>query len=304
MLSGKVNKMRSPIRKMSFSDYNADPAPAPSLRSSIANILLTQTPKHAWGKHPRLNPNFISGSTARQNLGSAAHALILEKSLNGVELIKADSFRTKAAQQARDEAIEKGLIPLLEKEIERLKEMERVIRIAAESCEEIMKYQTGKIEQTCIWSEIIDGFEIWMRARPDWIAWPAHKLIISYKTAKDAEPEKFVRTQITQNGYDVQAAMECNFFQSLYGESPQYIWIVQEIDDPFVCSFIGLGEAMREIANDKLTIAKKIWSSCMKENSWPAYKPQVAWASPPMFEINRWQEYKATNGFITSSSEL
>lgn len=289
---------------MPFSRYNADPCVAPSLRSSIANIILQQTPRHAWGSHPRLNPSFAKVPSARQNLGSAAHALILGRNLQDIELIKADSFRTDAAKKQRDKAIEAGRIPLLEKEIERLREMEKVIRLEADAVPELKQFKIGKIEQTLIWSEVIEGQEIWLRARPDWLHFPDHKLIISYKTAKDAEPEKFVRTQIAQNGYDVQAAMECSFFQERYEKTPMYIWIVQEIDEPFVCSFIGYGEAMREIAEEKLAHAKRIWAKCMRENSWPAYKQQVAWASPPAFVVNQWQEYKAANGLIVSSQQL
>src|SRR5258708_2254328 len=39
-------------------DYHQDPAPEPSLSSSIVKLLDQQTPAHAYAAHPRLNPQF------------------------------------------------------------------------------------------------------------------------------------------------------------------------------------------------------------------------------------------------------
>ena len=41
---------------------------------SIAKVLITQSPLHAWYQHPRLNPNFQSDHDSRFDIGSAAHA--------------------------------------------------------------------------------------------------------------------------------------------------------------------------------------------------------------------------------------
>jgi hypothetical protein len=59
--------------------YHADPAPAPSLSSSIAKTILHQTPRHAWFEHPRLNPNFEPKDDSKFDLGSVAHELLLGK---------------------------------------------------------------------------------------------------------------------------------------------------------------------------------------------------------------------------------
>ena len=60
-------------------DYHSDCCDEPSLSSSIAGLLIDQTPKHAWTAHPRLNPNFKPESSPAMNLGSVAHELLLGK---------------------------------------------------------------------------------------------------------------------------------------------------------------------------------------------------------------------------------
>ena len=51
------------------------------------------------------------------DVGTLGHALILENSIeNVITLVPYDSYRTKAAQEARDEAYKAGLIPVNETE--------------------------------------------------------------------------------------------------------------------------------------------------------------------------------------------
>ena len=44
--------------------YHADPAPEPSLSSSVAKILVNLSPAHARIAHPRLNPDYRPRSRA------------------------------------------------------------------------------------------------------------------------------------------------------------------------------------------------------------------------------------------------
>jgi hypothetical protein len=47
------------MNMISAADYFSDKlSPVPSLNSSIAKLLITRSPKHAWMQHPRLNPNY------------------------------------------------------------------------------------------------------------------------------------------------------------------------------------------------------------------------------------------------------
>src|SRR5512135_3837265 len=88
--------------------YHADPVPTGSLSSSGARLLLPpSTPAHfRWAReHPR-------PSTPAMDFGRAAHRIVLGVGEDLVE-VQADSWRTKAAQQAADEARAAGKTPLL-----------------------------------------------------------------------------------------------------------------------------------------------------------------------------------------------
>ena len=92
-------------------EYHQDPCPAPSLSASIANILLTQSPQHAWCAHPKLNPHYQREERETLDLGTAAHAYLLQGSTD-FEVIAAPDWRTTAAKKAREAARATGKVPI------------------------------------------------------------------------------------------------------------------------------------------------------------------------------------------------
>jgi len=288
--------------------YHADPCKSPSLSSSVANILLTRSPLHAWHAHPRLNKNFEPRENERMDIGSAAHAVCLEGDMSRVEKLSFDSFRTNAAKDAREAAREDGKIPLLEADYEKLGEMVKAFRQNINFCVDLnaMILGKGKPEQTLIWRECEGRKNFYMRARPDWLA-DDHTLIIDYKTVDSAESEAFIRGPIVQHGYDVQAAFYLRGLKALDMSAifdARYIWILQEIKEPFAVSFVGYGEQMAEVAEQKVARAIEIWKRCLTSKQWSAYGNKVAWANLPSYAVNRWEEWQAMQGFITSSEQL
>ena len=106
------------IYDLTAAEYHADPCVAPSLSSGVAWELLTRSPLHAWAKHPRLNPDFEPDHSAKFDLGTAAHTLILGKG-DQIHVIDAPDYRTKEAQGQRATAILDGKTPLLTWQYER-----------------------------------------------------------------------------------------------------------------------------------------------------------------------------------------
>jgi predicted Zn-dependent protease len=70
---------------------------APMLSASIATILLRQSPLHAHAAHPKLG-GFTPTESETFDLGTAAHALILEGSEANYAIIDANDWRTSAAK--------------------------------------------------------------------------------------------------------------------------------------------------------------------------------------------------------------
>ena len=71
--------MQQGIVNLTAEQYHSDPCPTASLSSSIANILLDQSPLHAYLAHSRLNLQYEREESSRFDLGSAAHMMLLER---------------------------------------------------------------------------------------------------------------------------------------------------------------------------------------------------------------------------------
>jgi hypothetical protein len=63
------------LHRFAPEEYHRDPAPAPSLSSTLARVLLNQSPLHAWTASPRLNPMWEPKDSATFDIGRAASGL-------------------------------------------------------------------------------------------------------------------------------------------------------------------------------------------------------------------------------------
>lgn len=262
--------------------YHADPCPRASLNFSVAKILVFQSPLHAWYQHPRLNKKFVASNNEKFDIGSAAHALILEKTEDAIEVIDAKDYRSNGAREMRDAALAKGKIPVLASHMPDLKKMAEAFFEGVKKCDELENiFEHGNPEVTAVWRE----GKVWMRGRFDWLA-EDHTMIIDYKTSEHADVNSFVRA-IASHAYDLQAALYLRGLHALDKNSDaKFTWIVQEVKDPYAVSFIGYGGRMAEVASRKADLAIKIWSECMRRKNWPGYASQIAWPElPPWSEL-------------------
>ena len=146
--------------------YHADPCPAPSLSASIAKKLCLASPLHAWHAHPRLNPAAVDENGEHFDIGTAAHALLLEGT-SAVAVIDAKDYRTNAAKEARDAAYAAGQIAAPGGPVGRRPGDGGRARaqLAAHTDGGADMFPNGQPEQTLIWQED----DVWCRARLDWL---------------------------------------------------------------------------------------------------------------------------------------
>jgi hypothetical protein len=263
------------IYEMSLAEYVADPAPQPSLNTGTALTLLTQSPLHAKMQHVRLNPNAEREESSRADLGTIAHALLLEDDGSRVVEIDADDWRTKAAKKKRDEARAAGKVPVLKKDygtVQFIVGKANHFLMGSELCG---AWFGAKSEQTLVWEE--DG--VWFRARPDKLT-PDYRIDFDYKTSGSAHPAAFVKTVISQ-GYDLQVALRRRGIKALTGVDAQPIFVVQEIDAPYAVSLVSLSPMFLTIADERLNLAIDRWMKCVAEDDWPGYPDKVATVDPP-----------------------
>lgn len=274
--------MNAGLHTMDAETYHADPAEEPSLSFGIANTIITLSPQHAWFEHPRLNPHHQREESNTFDLGSCAHAVLLEGE-SKIYPIDAPDWRKKDAQAARDDARTRGLIPVLAHKLTQIRAMADAAREALLECElGPIDLGTGKAEQVLVWRE----GDAWCRARPDWMR-NDRKLIIDYKsTAGSANPQAWIRNQMGPMGYDMQCVHYGRGNAATGGDpNARWLFLVQENRAPFVCSFVALGDAMYEIAQRKWNLALAIWTDCMKSGKWPGYPRQIAYAEPTSWQM-------------------
>jgi hypothetical protein len=267
------------------SKYHADDCgtPVPSLSSSIAKLLITRSPKHAWMQHPRLNPNYKPEEDTKFDIGSAAHALLLEGE-DRMVVVDAADWRTKLAKEARDAARAAGKHPVLAHQHANVVSMVVAVKEAFDANEDLAGYTIsgagGVSEHTIIWHE----GETYFRSRLDRVS-TDRKVIFDYKSTDNAEPTAFTRT-IVNMGYDLQAAF---YLRALQKPEARYILIAQETEAPFAVSFIGMPPAFIELGRRKVEHAIAIWKECMASGKWPAYPTRVCYVEPPEWEMAKWE---------------
>lgn len=271
---------------MPMHHYVSDPAPKPSINTTAARAILTQSPFHAWTQHPRLNPNYQDEESSRLDLGTIAHSLLLEKDATGIEIIRGfDDWKKKAAQEARDAARAAGKIPVLEKDHKMVLEMVVAAMACINGSEIGEAWHEAIPEQTLIWED--NG--VWCRSRTD-KATPSWDVSFDYKTTEGcAHPDVWSRGCMLRYGYDLQCALAQRGIQHLVQPvRTTFIFVVQEMDPPYAVSLVALAPDWLAIAHEKIRTAMSIWKGCMRTQQWPGYPKQVAYVEAPPYAENSW----------------
>jgi hypothetical protein len=267
------------LHNLTAEQYHADPCPIPSLSSSIASILIEQSPYHAWLAHPRLNANHTRTESSRFDLGSAAHMMLLERRTDRIVRVQADDWRTKAAKEARDAAQANGQYAVLERQYADIVAMCTVAQDYMLTTELGDILATGTPEQTCLWQE----GAMWCRARPDMLSADL-RVCLDYKSTASAAPE-FIARQIGRMNYDLQSELYTRGLCNVLDHDVTFVFLFQEIQEPYACSLISLANAYREVGALKVRRALDLWTKCVTTNTWGGYSSKVLYAEPPAYEV-------------------
>lgn len=280
--------MKPGIHQLGSDHYHADPCDRPSLSASLAHVLLSSSPKHAWTAHPRLNPDFQRTEEAKFDVGNVCHSLLLQ-GIETAEVLPFPDWRTNAAKEARDLARSHGRIPMLTKHAHEVEQMVGAVKLQLPLFNVTPPLlQNGKPEQTLVWEEA----GVLCRARLDWLR-DDHAAVDDLKTtSRSANPEQWSRT-LFGIGADIQAAFYLRGIKALTGKTPEWRWIVCETAPPYAMSVISPGPAAVELGNAKVDRALELWRTCLATDEWPSYPTQVCYADVPGWEESRWLEREA-----------
>lgn len=272
---------------VSAEDYHCGPTKEPSLSAHIAHQLLAYSPRHAWAHHPQLNPAFERVEREVFDLGTVAHALLLQ-GLEIAEVVDFDDWRKQDARDLRDQARKDGKIPLLSKHWDRCQQMVKAVREQLDNLDvEIPLFRDGLPEQTLVWTE--NGAVC--RARLDWLH-TGYAAIDDLKTSTGtANPKVWARRALWAIGADIQQVMYQRAVRALTGVEPEFRFVIAESQPPYAISVLTLDPSALAIANANLDRAIAKWKYCLVADDWPAYPQEVvsieapAWAEGELWAL-------------------
>jgi hypothetical protein len=265
--------------------YHGDPCPTPSLSASCAKMIISESLLHAWADHPRNPRNRDMSASRTRDIGSAVHAAVFGGA--GLSIIDAESFRSKEAKTARDNAYVAGLIPILACDTARIAAMANIAR------ERFNDLYGGPYhaERVAIWR--CPRTSGWRRGMLDTSA-KAAPIIVDYKTTEASVSDEACVRRIFDNGLHIQAAA---YEEAMGALNPEWAGRVrfffqwQEQVYPYALSRpIEMGEAAMSLGRGQWQVAGALWDAAVKRNKFPGYGGSPLEASPPPWEMSRWED--------------
>jgi hypothetical protein len=285
------------VYQMTDAEYHNDPVEGGSLSSTGARRLLDCPAKFQWEREHGRPPK------KEFDHGHAAHRKVLGDGPD-IVVIDADSWRTKAAKEARDEVYAAGKVPLLPQDDVVVTAMAAAIRAHPTAS---MLLSGGKAEQSLFWRHIPTG--VMRRARLDYLRGrvPGERLLVSdYKTTTCADPDVVQRT-IPQWGYHIQAPWYLDGVTEL-GLAPDgaaFLLIMQEKTAPYVVSVVELAASSLTWGERDCERALHLYRQYTESGHWPGYtEPGLPEGEPFLRELPRYIEQQYEIAFARGDYDL
>jgi hypothetical protein len=263
-------------------DYHDGIDEQPRFSASIAHIICSTSPKHAWTAHPRLNPNYVRVESEKFDIGAAAHSILLEGE-DVIYVVHEDSWRKNVAKEAREYARSIGKVPLLAAARDEVMAMVDAVReqLAAFAVDPPL-FAEGKAEQSLHWEE--DG--VHCKARLDWLRDDLATCDDLKTTSRTANPDVF-RKNLYATGAHVQAYTYIHAVEMVTGSTPRFRWVVVETAPPYALSVCEPGADVLACGQSDWEYALGVWRSCLEADEWPAYPAVVSRLEAPAWELER-----------------
>ena len=255
------------VYRMDAETYHADPVDGGSLSSSGARLLLPPScpAKFRWEQDHGEPPKAVF------EFGTAAHRLVLG---DGPELvvIDHDSWRTKAAKEAADEARAEGKVPLLADDYLVVEAMADAIRrhpVAGP----LFTPGTGVAEAALVWRDEPTG--VMCRALVDWLPDKVpgrRRILVDYKTARSGDPDTLGRAAHGY-GYHQQDAWYSAGAKALglADDDMAFLFVSQEKTPPYLVTLSEFDHEARLLGERLNRHALNVYCDCVETGRWPGY---------------------------------
>jgi len=227
------------------------------------------------------------------DFGHAAHREILGDGPD-IDVLDFDSYLTKAAREARDEARAMGAVPLLRQEYAQIEAMADAIRqhpIAGQ----LFTPGTGVAERSMYWTDPATGVRC--RIRPDWLRHREENgrlIVVDLKTARAVDPAALQRA-VYEHGYHAQAAFYLAGIKAhdLHGDQePAFIFVFQSKTPPYLVHLVELDFPALTLGAARNERALRIYADCERTGRWPGFNDRITYLPlPPYAEKKDQEEY-------------
>jgi exodeoxyribonuclease VIII len=265
--------------------------------SGLGQRILSQSPLHAWVESP-WNPDRERSDSGTADIGTFAHAMLLEGGTDALVICPFDDWRKNDAKAMRDDARTAGKLPILQAKVPEVEAMVEAAEAFIAGSELDGLLTDGQAEQTIVF----EASGVLCKIRPDWLS-SDHGVCLSYKTtAGSAQPDAWIRTQLP--GYDLAVVLyEQGVRDAFPGTDPTLVHLVQEQSFPFACSLVALSPAWYAMAESKLALALGTWKGCLGAGKWHSYTSRICYAEPPAYLMAKAEEQEL-EGAIADPSIL
>lgn len=277
---------------VSAADYHKDPAIEPSLSSSLARVLVTQTPRLAFLQHPRLNSEFgADDGDGKFDVGSAVHDAM---SSGGWRIVTVHGFadwKKGDARKERDRIRAVGFVPLLEDQAD------KVGNIVACIHEQLAAADISLGAQESVF--IAQDRGVWLRAMLD--SW-SPPFIRDFKVTKiNLADDDTVGRHIASMDLDLRAWFYLRVAELVFPDWAgrlKYEWLFVEENEPHGLRVVECDATFREMGRRKGECAIGLWERCMTSGVWPHLEGLSRTVPYPGYAENRWLERETRDGFV------
>lgn len=288
--------------------YHKDPALQPSLSCTLGKVLIGDSPRHAYFKHPRIGFSAAppkDDSTKAKDFGAIGHSLLLGAGAH-VEVGDFKTWQSGDAKAFREVVRSRGNIPTLKKTYDRALAMQTgaLDEFARLGFRE--QFDRSKKEVTIIWQK--DG--IWLRSKYDGLDVEEsgdRATILDLKIVERAHPD-IIERQVSAMHYDLQGVFYPDGLTTLFPQLEgrvDFIFLFVESVWPHCCIPVRLSGEFQVLGGMKFTRAKTLWKMARETGVWPGYADGVVSVSPKPWDIAREmeQEIPSFSSVETDESE-
>lgn len=272
-------------------EYHADPIEEGSLSNSGIKVLLSESPLDFAFQHPRINPAAKEKvlETVTGQRGDLVHQLALGKG-RGYAVGNFADWRTAAAKDFREKALEDGLTPCLKHQFEEAEVMAEVI---VERVKRILDGASYETEVAIIWRETTPAGEIYMRGLLD-IWCEERAIILDPKVTPllgNGKPgEEKINRHMVNMGWDYQAALYVRGVERLRPDLERKVRfgnLMIKPEEPFTARLLWPDMIARRTALYEAREAMLLFAKCQQSGRWPGYPEEGEALSLPTFVENR-----------------